>query len=411
MSASPSEVVLGRDREVRLEVPDVDRLSWAASEGELTAADAHHLVWRAPGPGTPRTAVLVIWDTAEAMPNPTVLRIPLVGRTELEVDTEPRASVTVELGGSSFGPRSANAAGKVKVPLEVPPGVQTATVYAEAEGSRTERHVPLSFPRDLHLVVAFSPHPMDAAAGGWLLVAAPRPIDAADVTVEVAHARLRLVRDDETLLYQIAPLPDANEVTATAEWKGQPATRTMTAAAVGLVAGPKAPSQLRFEVGGAVGGFFGRGAAKGFELALFGGVTPGWLGDRIALELELGWRHTGSTQNLANLGTLHSSINVLPILVKARYRAYESGPIRLGASAGLGIAPYDHGLSSDFQSSFREGGTTWELAFGADAAYSVGRWSPFVELGYAYSPRIQTPQVSAQLSGLRALLGVRSALP
>lgn len=410
VQAAPPQVLLGRDHEVRLEVQGAEQLRWRTSEGELHQLDAHHLVWRVPDSGAPRTALLLLWDASDAPPEPTAIRIPLIGRTELQVDTEPLATVTVELAGRSFGPRTANVSGRVKVPVEVPPGSETATVHAESNGRATERRVALGTPPDVHVVAALSPHPLDPDQGGWLMVAGVPPLSSKQVRLNATGAQLQVEGGVDPLRYEVKPLPDAEEVAVTAERLGAPTSRTMTAAAVG-VPPPSAPCPAspppKVYAAAAAGGFRGMGAAIGVEGALRAGVV--W-GERVGLELEVGLRHTGLTQ-LTELGTLHSSINVLPVLLSVRGVVLAAEPWRLALRAGMGPAPYEHRLSATFQAPFREGGLTWQVAGDAEGAYRIGRWEPFVELGYAYSPRIQTPQVDARLGGPRLLAGVRGWLP
>jgi hypothetical protein len=411
--AHPAEAVLGRDHEVRLELSGADQPAWRVSEGELSQADATHLVWRLPDSGTPRTALLLLWDAADARPDPTVLRLPLLGRTDLEVETEPHARVTVEIAGRAFGPRVASAGGKVKVPVQVPPGVETATVRAEANGRTTSRQVDLGLPPDVRLIAALSPHPIAPSGDGWLMAAGQPPLVADRVEVEVAGAELSVEHGRDPLLFQLTPRGDAQEVVASAALKVHPQTRVMAAAAVQapLAQGRCPPSTPpSFHLGATAGGFLGTGAAKGFELSVLAGISwpafPRW-----GLELEVGLRHTGFSQPEGTLGTLHSSINVLPISASARFLALRKGPWRMAVRAGLGVAPYEHRLSATYQSSFREGGTTWEVLAGAEGGYRVGRFEPFLSLGYAYSPRLRTPLLSARVSGPRALAGVRWWLP
>jgi hypothetical protein len=413
VQATPSTIVLGRDHEVRLEVKDAEQLHWKVSEGDLTQTDATHWVWHAPDSGVPRTALLLVWDAADAPPDPTVVRIPLIGRTDLAIDTEPLAVVTVEIAGQTFGPRTASASGKVRVPVQVPPDAETAAVHAESNGRATDRRVPLGMPTDVRVVAALSPHPLAPDEGGWLLVAGVPALTAEQTRLEVTGATLRPELATDPLRYAVTPLPDASEVAVTAERKGRPASRTMTAVAVGLLP-PAAPcpvsSPMRGYLGASAGAFFGRGAARGVEGSIAAGLSWG-PHDRVGLELEVGIRHTGLTQEQPGLGTLRSSINVLPVLASVRVVPVAAGHWRLGLRAGVGVAPYEHRLTAAFQQPFREGGVTWQLAGGIEGAYRVGAWAPFIELGYAYSPTLQTTQVNAELRGPRALLGLRGWLP
>jgi hypothetical protein len=245
------------------------------------------------------------------------------------------------------------------------------------------------------------------------MAAGQPPLTADRVEVTLTGAERSVAHKGDPLLFQVTPRTDAQEVVASAALKGHPQTRVMAAAAVQapLAQGrcpPSTPPSLH--LGATAGGFLGTGAAKGFELSVLTGISwpafPRW-----TLELEVGLRHTGFSQPEGTLGTVHSSINVLPILASARFLAWRQGPWRVAMRAGLGVAPYEHRLNATFQSPFREGGATWEALAGAEGGYRVGRFEPFLSLGYAYSPRLRTPLLSARLSGPRALAGVRWWLP
>lgn len=82
--------------------------------------------------------------------------IALVGRGALPTTTAPGASVTVEIAGRSFGPVIADARGRADVPVEVPPGVTTATVHSvDRYRRKTAREIELPRP----------PYPLALAVG------------------------------------------------------------------------------------------------------------------------------------------------------------------------------------------------------------------------------------------------------
>src|SRR5499427_9568013 len=60
--------------------------------------------------------VLFAFWTGEAptLADVTVLALPCSGRTELAIETEPSAQVTVEVAGARFGPRRADRQGRLK---------------------------------------------------------------------------------------------------------------------------------------------------------------------------------------------------------------------------------------------------------------------------------------------------------
>src|SRR5262245_55174398 len=112
----PNQVVLGADAKVEVEVrsQDLPHLRSYASTGTLSPRqDAGpgvvRFTWTPPEVRYPHMAILLFWsERGTAVPELTVARIPLLGRTELTVKTEPRAEVHVEIGDRTFGPRRAD---------------------------------------------------------------------------------------------------------------------------------------------------------------------------------------------------------------------------------------------------------------------------------------------------------------
>src|SRR5262249_27569010 len=105
----------------------------------------------------PVLVLLAFWDMeSPTLSDVTVLGLPCAGRTELAIDTEPGARVTVEVAGSRFGPKKADAQGRLRVPVEVPPNVHEARVVAELSDQSKVRVLPLT-----------------TTASPWLLAFAP----------------------------------------------------------------------------------------------------------------------------------------------------------------------------------------------------------------------------------------------
>ena len=73
----------------------------------------------------------IVSSTTLGLRSVTTLPLPCSGRTELAIDTEPSARVTVEIGGAHFGPRRADARGKLRMPVEVAPSAREARITAE----------------------------------------------------------------------------------------------------------------------------------------------------------------------------------------------------------------------------------------------------------------------------------------
>jgi hypothetical protein len=194
----PTTVVLGTDAQVSLRVVTTGgrgaRLKAAAQVGELSASevlspDEVRFTWKVPASRFPQVAMLAFWiaGVVEA-PEIAVVRIPLIGRTELEAKTEPGAEVRAEVAGKSFGPRTADSRGRVKVPIEVPPGVDSARVLGQAGRKETSMDVPLTVPAYNPLLAVISPDPMGADHGGWLWVVHADKLDPGQLELAVQGA-------------------------------------------------------------------------------------------------------------------------------------------------------------------------------------------------------------------------------
>jgi hypothetical protein len=92
-------------------------------------------------------------------------------------------------------------------------------------------------------------------------------------------------------------------------------------------------------------------------------------------------------------------------MASARLTVFERSAFTLYGRAGAGILPFQHEVSSDFQS-FGESRLGAMAFLAAQGAYRLGRVSVLVELRGEYGPA-QTSRLDAQLGGAGASLGVR----
>ncbi|MFP2908954.1 hypothetical protein ACLESD_28715, partial [Pyxidicoccus sp. 3LFB2] len=141
VSWTPERVVLGQDSRVALEVrvpAGSGPVRGAASSGTLThprveGGEVRVFEWTPPPVRHPLVAVLAFWvedgqPPASSGSEVGIVRIPLLGKTQLDVSTDAGASVVVEVDGRRFGPVTADDRGRARVPVEVPPGVRSASV-------------------------------------------------------------------------------------------------------------------------------------------------------------------------------------------------------------------------------------------------------------------------------------------
>ena len=412
--AKPDQVVLGRDHRVEIVVSQPEVIG-SASAGRLSEPVARSgetdFVWTPPESGSPRTAVLLFWAQAADRADVSVLRIPMAGRTELGIDTEPNAEVRVTIAGNTFGPRRANGAGKVRVPVEVPPGAKSASVAAESHGRVKERQVPLELPPDVGFALAAGPEPLARDERGWALVVAGDPAG----RVPDLHAKGAEVSSEgggaARAEYSLHPTPGATKVELSATRRNE---RHHFALSITAHPAPKphvetarAARPFGFDAFAQVGGFLSSGANDGYAIAIGAGLGP-FLDGHLFAELSVGLRHTGYTRALPGIGTLHSSVSGFPIELSGRAPLIALGPVQLEARAGGGLVPFHHAISSDFEPGFSESGLGWELFGAVDASLPLGRFTPFFEIAAAVAP-IHTDRLDASLGGVRFLLGGRFA--
>lgn len=198
VSWTPERVVLGQDSLVTVEVrvpPGSGPVRGAASSGAFSqqrveGGEVRAFQWTPPPVRHPLVAVLAFWleGGAELPPEWAVVRIPLLGKTQLDVTTDAEASVVVEVAGRRFGPVQADERGRARVPVEVPPGVRSATVLATRDTLRTRAVIPLDAPEDAPLVAALTPSPLPEEAGGWLLVAGEEGLGPEELEVSAEGA-------------------------------------------------------------------------------------------------------------------------------------------------------------------------------------------------------------------------------
>ncbi|QSQ15540.1 hypothetical protein [Myxococcus landrumensis] len=419
--ASPARVILGRDSAVSLQVrvpSGTGPVRAAASSGRFTQerldeGSVRVFRWTPPSVRHPLMAVFVFWvETNEGPPEATVFRLPLLGHTTLDVATAPGASVEVWLGEARFGPVQANARGKARVPLEVPPGINAARVLATRGSLRTDAATPLDVPRTSPRVAVFSPSPLPSK-GGWLLVAGDVPLDVERVKPSVDGATLGDGTGRELARFRVVPKPEATTVTARV--RGEGAEEARTQATVLQDSSPRPPVPPAEEDSRAswrpalhllLGGTFARGENSGPSGAMGASVTTPWWEGRLAAELELGLRGASFRGPVGTLGEVRSQLLAVPVLASVRAELFDAAAFTLHIRAGGGVAPFRHHLRSDFQAEVKESKLSGMAFMAIQGAYRFGRWSALGEVRGAWAPA-RTPLVDAQLGGVATLLGMR----
>lgn len=444
VQVNPPRVLLGREKQVLLQVrapPGLGQIRTAVSTGTLGpvavqaasegAGEVRTWSWAPPDIRYPQLALLALWvDEPGKPPEVTLVRLPLVGRTDLQLVTEPRASVVVELGGERFGPVRANRRGAVAVPVEVPPGGGTARVLATVRKRKVERTVKIPVPPSQPLVALLSPASLPMKAGGWLRVLAEG--GEGPPLAEAQGAALSAV-EGEPGLYRVQPAEGATQVTVEVRWKGSSSAVRVSAPVsvetkppeVAVVSDnpqtgltepvepeiktpppPPPPRVPVFSVHVLGGGFFAGGANAGPAAALGAGLELPSLPTWLALEAEVGVRHAWLDADLLSSGRIGSRVWALPVTVGARVAMLEYQTFTLYGRAGVGAMPFNHQVTLDGQQPFQERQIGFMGFAAAQADWKFGPVGALLELRLGYGTA-QTQRLDSQLGGLSAGLGLR----
>lgn len=414
VTADRDRVVLGDQAEVTLRVESAVPLRSSASSGQLqcisSSGGEQVFRWTAPDLRYPTHAVLLFWEAASPMPDVAAVDLQLLGRTVIEMDTEPFASVSVRVGGETFGPVKANAHGRVKVPVEVPPGVRSAEAIAVARGQRTSRTVPLEVPKTTPFAIAAGPLTLREGEHGWLLAASSPDASASNLKAHAEGARIESASHSEGReVWTVAPQTGASSVQLTvgaAGAGGERHTIALGAAAAQEVTVPSSIAVSRVTPQLLAGVFYGGGANVGPMLELSAGmklsVFPNWL----TVELATGARRATLSGNPDGLGGSTSTLWAVPLELGARGRVLRADPFALDLRAGAGPLFFRHSFDASFQPAFTESGVGFEAFGGAEGAWRLGPVEALLEVRGSFA-RVRTPHLIAHPGGLGVMVGAR----
>ncbi|BDG06826.1 hypothetical protein [Anaeromyxobacter oryzae] len=197
IAVTPGQPVKGRDREVALvlTVRDASGAVDAGAPSPVVSAAAGHVGAVAPdGPGRftarfepsparwPEVAIVVaLVPRCPLCPTPRAvgaISFPVAAAITLPGRAEPGVRTTLEVGGRSFGPVTADARGRFSVDVVVPPGARTAIATSvDAIGNRNRTTVDLGLPAVDRLACAAWPSavPADGSASASLWCLATEP--------------------------------------------------------------------------------------------------------------------------------------------------------------------------------------------------------------------------------------------
>jgi hypothetical protein len=158
-----------------------------------------------------------------------------------------------------------------------------------------------------------------------------------------------------------------------------------------------------------LGGFYAGGASAGLALALDASYRLPVLGERLSLDLEIGFRSAGLSTAVANLGRIDSTLTAVLLEVAARVSLLERGRWALQARLGGGVAPFWISARSDFQAPFTQRGLAGEGFAAAQVGYRLRELELVGELRGAFTPA-KSSAVDARLGGLLLAIGARYSL-
>ncbi len=416
VSVQPASVVLGTGEAVRVHVRSqgTAQLKGAATVGTLVpgaslTAEEQDWLWQPPATKAPATALLLFWRDEGALPDLTALRIPMSGRTDLEVDTEPEAAVRVEVGKASFGPQRADARGKATVSIEVAPGVTTAKVVAVSNGQALTRTVKLDVPAPNPLAAVIAPSLLDPKLGGWLFIVHSERLDVERLELDVEGGALtRVAAREDRALYRL--MPSATQgVTIQARLRGDAAAKA--AAQASVTQPPPAPPPPephgRFVPSATVGGFYAGGTSGGPAVNLSFGVRLPFGAERFLGELNVGFKSGFLSGTDLLLGGFRSSVAAVPVVVSIRARPLERERWAIDGRLGGGIVPFSHTTQPELpQRAFSESGLGFEVFIAGQATYRMSPLELFLEAKIGASP-IATSRLRTDAGGVALSLGVR----
>jgi hypothetical protein len=419
VEAEPSRLVLGPRARAEITVRNVGPgLHAAVSMGTLTAGtsgeDFTRFLWTPPADARAPALVLFAFWTGEAptLADVTVLGLPCSGRTELAIETEASAQVTVEVAGARFGPRRADRQGRLKMPVEVGPHAHEARVIAELADQSKIRVLPLNLPPSPWLLALDPDSSVDGTPVHALVVVPDTEESAGNELVAEGAKVEQLQAMGRRLLFRVTPERDRSSVSLVARTLDGSVRGQASLPVVGPPASPPAPPapppSARWVLGGALGGYVGGGSNAGPQGALT--VGYGLRNLPLLLELEVGLRSQSMSTQVGTLGIQNSSLLVFPIELAVRWEAVSAGTFRLSVRGGGGLLVGSHHLSSNFDAELTEGVLGWEVFAAVQAGLQVGPVEPYFEVRPALS-RVSTDHLEAHPGGGVFSVGVRGALP
>ncbi len=172
-AANPSSIVLGQQKtatlSLKLDGSSSGALTARASSGAVAnvtnlGGGTFSALYTPPDVNYPHLSLITFSDPRAPGALYGYTAMPLSGNVPYPVRATANASVILVVGDREFGPFPTDASGSAKVPIEVPPGVTTATLKTVVNGKTTESTLDLKVPESRR--ISMIPGPAAAPADG-----------------------------------------------------------------------------------------------------------------------------------------------------------------------------------------------------------------------------------------------------
>jgi hypothetical protein len=167
--ANLPSLLLGRDPETTITISGTSEAGTRVrtSAGEIGDVDVlpgggAAVRFEPPAVQFPHAAIVVFADEARPLERRGHLVLKLIGNAAYPVKASPGAAVSLQVGDKVYGPVTADASGTAKIPVEVPPGITTATQISVVNGQEARAPLDLQVPQPRRL--ALFPLPLDLPA-------------------------------------------------------------------------------------------------------------------------------------------------------------------------------------------------------------------------------------------------------
>lgn len=190
----------------------------------------------------PQVALIAAWRETGPDAHIDFLRLPLYGRTSIDVAGRSGSTVTVEVGLDQFGPVKIGKRGTVRVPISVAPGIPDAKIsVTDRRGKVTERSTSVVVPPYNRMTLALVPHALFADGRDWARIevwyeGAHVPPEMLKVEASLGQATLVNADTPGRFVYRYVPPvgTSAREVVFKASVAGDPTSHAEVRLALGL---------------------------------------------------------------------------------------------------------------------------------------------------------------------------------